>query len=61
MLLRPFRMELFLPHGRHRTVPLKDNAFLITVTTAAPVNLVAYDSHGAVIGRTVPRLAIRLP
>jgi YD repeat-containing protein len=52
------RMELFLPHGRHRIVPLKDNAFLVTVTTAdSPVTLVAYDSHGLIIGRTAPRLA----
>jgi hypothetical protein len=46
------RLKLFLPHGRQRTVPLKDNTFVVAVTEAdSPATLVAYDAHDLVIGR----------
>jgi len=45
------RMEVFLPHGRHRPVPLEDNAFFVSVrATDLPANLVAYDKNGLIIG-----------
>lgn len=47
------RMELFLPQGRHRRVPLQDNAYFVSVRAADyPANLVAYDKSGLVIGTT---------
>jgi hypothetical protein len=46
------RLELFLPHGRHRRVPLVDNAFIVELTGSEyPSGLVAYDRNGLVIGR----------
>jgi hypothetical protein len=49
------RMELFLPGGKHRAVPLKDNVFLIRLGTSySSSNLVAYDHNGLIIGRSVP-------
>jgi hypothetical protein len=46
------RLKLFLPHGRQRTVTLKDNTFVASVTEAdSPATLAAYDSHNLVIGR----------
>jgi hypothetical protein len=45
------RMELFIAGGARRHVPLRDNAFFIRVTSKElPCNLVAYDTHGDVIG-----------
>lgn len=53
------RMELFLPGGKHRAVPLKDNVFLIRLGTSySSSNLVAYDHNGLIIGRSVPPPAI---
>jgi hypothetical protein len=50
------RLELFLPHGRHEPVPLKDNVFAIrTPADATTANLVAYDHHGLVIGTSTQR------
>lgn len=47
------RMSVFLAHGRSRPVPLRDNAFFISISPAdLPVNLVAYDHSGLVIGTT---------
>ncbi len=55
------RMELFLP-GRHRTVPLKDNVFLVTLAPSVSTwSLVAYDHNGLVIGRSSPPLSIQTP
>jgi hypothetical protein len=49
------RMELFLPGGRHRAVPLKNNVFLVKLrTTDSSANLVAYDRTGLIIGRSSP-------
>ena len=48
------RIELFVANGTHRRVPLHDNAFFTRVSrNELPVNLVAYDSQGEVIGTTV--------
>jgi hypothetical protein len=48
------RIELFVANGTHRRVPLRDNAFFTRVTrNEFPVNLVAYDNQGKVIGTTV--------
>lgn len=53
------RMELFLPGGRHRTVPLKDNVFLVRLRAReSSTNLVAYDHTGLIIGRSAPPPAI---
>ena len=55
------RMELFLP-GRHRSVPLKDNVFLVTLSPSVSAwSLVAYDHSGLVIGRSSPPLSIQTP
>jgi hypothetical protein len=49
------RMELFLPGGRLKAVPLKDNVFLVTLRSSdSSANLVAYDRKGMIIGRSVP-------
>jgi hypothetical protein len=41
------RMQLFLPGGRHKAVPLKDNVFLVTLRPSdSSANLVAYESRG---------------
>jgi hypothetical protein len=48
------RIELFVANGTHRRVPLRDNAFFTRVARSElPVNLVAYDKQGKVIGTTV--------
>jgi hypothetical protein len=48
-------MELFLPGGIHKAVPLKDNVFLITLRSSdSSANLVAYDHAGLIIGRSAP-------
>jgi hypothetical protein len=48
------RIELFIANGSHRRVPLRDNAFFTRVARSElPVNLVAYDKQGEVIGTTV--------
>jgi len=48
------RIELFIANGTHRRVPLRDNAFFTRVARGElPVNLVAYDRQGEVIGTTV--------
>lgn len=53
------RMELFLPGGTRRAVPLKDNVFLIALRPNTYAwNLVAYDRNGLIIGRSVPPPAI---
>lgn len=53
------RMELYLP-GRHRPVALKDNVFLVTLGPSVSAwNLVAYDRHGLVIGRSSPPTSIQ--
>jgi hypothetical protein len=45
------RMTLFLANGSRLPVPLKDNAFAIRAPQREfPVNLVAYDSRGRVVG-----------
>ena len=54
-------MELFLP-GRHRSVPLKDNVFLVALAPSVSAwSLVAYDHNGLVIGRSSPPLSIQNP
>lgn len=53
------RMELFLPGGKHRHVPLEDNVFLVRLRASdSSANLVAYDRTGLIIGRSVPPPAI---
>jgi hypothetical protein len=53
------RMELFLPRGQHKAVPLKDNVFLVTLRSSdSSANLVAYDRTGLIIGRSAPPPAI---
>jgi hypothetical protein len=55
-------MELFLPGGRHRAVPLKDNAFFASVRASDyPANLVAYDRNGLIVGTAATPGPIRLP
>jgi len=47
------RLEVFMPGGRHRGVPLVDNTFALALTANDyPSNLVAYDRSGLVIGRS---------
>jgi hypothetical protein len=53
------QMVLFLPGGRHRVVPMKDNVFLVTLRSSdSAANLVAYDRAGLIIGRSAPPPAI---
>ena len=48
------RIELFVGNGTHRRVPLRDNSFFTRVARSElPVNLVAYDKQGEVIGTSV--------
>jgi hypothetical protein len=55
------RMELFLP-GRHRSVPLIDNVFVVTLGPSVSAwSLVAYDQNGLVIGRSSPPPSIQIP
>jgi hypothetical protein len=55
------RMELFLP-GRHRSVPLRDNVFVVTLGPSVSAwSLVAYDRNGLVIGRSSPPSSIQIP
>jgi hypothetical protein len=55
------RMELFLP-GRHRSVPLRDNVFVVTLGPSVSAwSLVAYDQNGLVIGRSSPPSSIQIP
>ncbi len=45
------RMTVFLATGQTMNVPLRDNVYLVDVARAKmPVRLVAYDTHGRVIG-----------
>jgi hypothetical protein len=55
------RMELFLP-GRHRSVPLRDNVFVVTLSPSVSAwSLVAYDRNGLIIGRSSPPPSIQIP
>ena len=55
------RMELFLP-GRHRSVPLRDNVFVLTLGPSVSAwSLVAYDRNGLVIGRSSPPPSLQIP
>ena len=45
------RMELFLSTGERRSVPLRDNAYVVVAPRAKyPIRLVAYDGDGRVLG-----------
>jgi hypothetical protein len=49
------RIVVFLATGQTMNVPLRDNVYLVDVARAkAPVRLVAYDTHGRVIGIQTP-------
>jgi len=55
-------ISLVRPGGRSLPVPLKDNAFLITIDrSGGSSTLVAYDSAGSVISSTTQRPITHLP
>jgi hypothetical protein len=49
------RIVVFLANGQTMKVPLRDNTFVVDVARSkVPVRLVAYDTHGRVIGVQAP-------